>query len=44
MKFGRGLKPIQEMSDREAINAIAEQLAYLQRELERILTQMQKKG
>ena len=44
VKFGRELKPIKDLSDRAAISAIAEQIIYLQRELERTLTQMQKKG
>ena len=44
MNFGRELKPLKDRRDRAAISAIAEQIIYLQRELERILTQMQKKG
>lgn len=46
MKFARELKSVKDLSDRAAINALAEQLIYLQRELERVLTQLeqQKKG
>lgn len=44
MKFGRELKTVRGLSDKEAIEKIAEHLIFLQRELERVLTQMQKKG
>lgn len=44
MKFGRELKTVDGLSDRAAIEKIAEQLIFLQRELEKVLTQMQKKG
>ncbi len=44
MKFGRDLKNINGLNEKEAIRVVAEHLIYLQRELEKVLTQLEKES
>lgn len=44
MKFGRELKTIKGLTEKEAIQAIADHIIFLQRRLEQVLTQLEKQN
>lgn len=44
MKFGRELKTLKGLTEKEAIAALAEHVAFLQRRLEQVLTQLEKQN